>query len=476
MDVLASQLTQLEQFQGSLSVIPASDVRREKVKSARDAYRAFDANLVITGSVARGLGGLDVVINVVDAKNLKQLRSHEMFLPQEDPLAMQQGVVNQASSLMQVAIHPESRRAFTEASTKVPGAYDFYLQGSGYLSTGHEGNDKAIEEFRHALALDPNYAQAHAALGEAYWRKYQATKDHHWVEEAWKECQQAADLNPALAATQITLAVLNSGTGSYAEAARHAQRAIDIEPTNFQAYSELATALDAMGRTSEAELTLKKAIDLRPGYWNNHLKLGTFYFRHGRYREAEDAYKRVIDLVPDNPAGYTNVGVMYHLEGREAEAEQMLKKSIQVRQTPQAVSNLATVYFFEGRYSEAMPLLESLTAGNVRDYRIWGNLGDAYRWTSGDSDKAASAYGHAISLDEDVLKVNARDPEALVNLGLYKAKLGDTKQAEEACRQALALAPDDGKVILGAGSSTRLPEIEIRHSDTCEGRSLTVIH
>ena len=451
MDALSSKLTQLEQFHGSLSVIPASDVRRDKVKSARDAHRAFDANLVITGSIERSPRGVHLIVNVVEAQKLRQLRSREMTIPLSDPEAMQQGVVGKVADLIDVTIHPEAQQLLDASNTKVPGAYDFYLQGLGYLFMGRR-TDEAIQEFRHALDLDPNFAMAYARLGEAYWRKYQATKERQWIDQAWQVSQHALDLSSQLAAVHITLAVLNSGSGRYDEAIRQAQQAISLDPDNFQAYSELASALDASSQTEKAEATLKRAIDLRPGYWNNHMKLGTFYFRHGRYKEAESSYRRVIELVPDNPAGYTNLGVMYHMEGRESDAERMLKKSLDVQRTPQAVSNLATVYFFEGRYADAVPLMEELTQAGSKDYKIWGNLGDAYRWSPGQADKALQAYRIAIGLAQQALTVNSHDVEALMCLGLYRAKSGNIKGAELACRQAVAAAPTDGNILFDAAT------------------------
>jgi serine/threonine-protein kinase len=448
MDALSSKLTQLEQFHGSLSVIPASDVRRDNVKSARDAHRDFDANLVITGSIERSPRGVHLIVNVVEAEKLRQLRSREMTILQSDPEAIQQGVVGEVADLIQVTIHPEAHRLLDASNTKVPGAYDFYLQGLGYLFMGRK-TDEAIQEFRHALELDPNYALAYARLGEAYWRKYQATKDRQWIDQAWQFSQHALDLSSQLAAVHITLAVLNSGTGHYDEAIRQAQQAITLDPGNFQAYSELASALDASGQTEKAEATLKRAIELRPGYWNNHMKLGTFYFRHGRYKEAESSYRRVIELVPDNSAGYTNLGVMYHMDGRDSDAERMLKKSLEVQRTPQAVSNLATVYFFEGRYADAVPLMEELVSAGSKDYGIWGNLGDAYRWSPGQADKAPQTYRIAIGLAEEALTVNSHDVEALISLGLYKAKSGDINGAELACRRAVAAAPADGNILFG---------------------------
>lgn len=136
--------------------------------------------------------------------------------------------------------------------------------------------------------------------------------------------------------------------------------------------------------------------------------------------------------------GYTDLGSTYHMLGRESEAEEMLKKSIQLRHTALAYSNLATVYFFQQRYGDAVPIYEKLVADGTKDYTIWGNLGDAYRWSPGNAEKAAHAYRQAISLVQQAIGVNPRDARALMSLALYRARSG---QKTEGQRVVFAFAP-----------------------------------
>jgi eukaryotic-like serine/threonine-protein kinase len=450
MERLTSKLAQLEQFQGTLSVIPASEIRREKVTSARDARREFNANLVIAGSVQRTVDGVRLIVNVVDTKTLKLVRSTDLFVPQTDAAAMQTGVIATVASLLEIQLHPEARSRLAEGDTAVPGAYDYYLQGAGYLRAGRTGVEQAISLFDRALKLDATYALANAGMGEAYAMKYRITKDPQWMGEAWKQCQRALELNPRSVQAHITMAGLNLLTGRYEEAIGAARAALAIDPASDQAYTELARAFNASKRPEEAEATLKKAIELRPGNWNNYAKLGRFYAGRSRYREAEQSYLRVIELVPDNPTGYTNLGGIYHWLGREDEAEQMFRRSMELRPTPEAASNLATAYFFQRRYGEAIPILEKVTAEGSRDHRIWGNLGDAYRWTPGMAAKAPEAYRRAIELANQAVAVNPRDAPALSAIALYRVKVGEIGAARAAMNRALQAASGDHSVVFAA--------------------------
>jgi eukaryotic-like serine/threonine-protein kinase len=450
METITSKLAQLEQFQGTLSVIPASEIRGGKVTSAREARREFNANLVITGSLERGAGGVRLIVNVIDTKTLKLARSQEIFIPNTDAAAMQNGVVTTVANLLEIQLHPEARSRLAEGDTTVPGAYDYYVQGAGYLRSGRLGVDPAIALFERALTLDGSYALANAGLGEAYAMKYRITKDPQWMDAAWKQSERAIELNPRSAQAHITLAVLKSATGRFEEAIREARAALEVDPANDQAYRELARALTASKRPEEAEATLKKAIELRPGNWNNHARLGWFYLWQKRYQEAERAWQRVIELVPDNPTGYTNLGNAYYWLGRDEEAGAMYRRSLELRPTPEPASNLATVYFFQGKYVEAVSILEKLTGEGSRDYTIWGNLGDAYRWASGLGSKAPETYQKAIELAHQALSVNPRNVQALSAIALYQAKLGETGAAFATIKRAFSVSPRDSHVVYAA--------------------------
>jgi eukaryotic-like serine/threonine-protein kinase len=450
METITSKLAQLEQFQGALSVIPASEIRGDKVTSAKEARREFNANLVVTGSLERGTDGMRLIVNIIDTKTLKLARSQEIFIPNTDAAAMQNGVVTTVASLLQIQLHPEARSRLAEGDTAVPGAYEFYVQGAGYLRSGRVGVDPAITLFEQALKLDGNYALAYAGLGEAYAMKYRITKDPQWMDAAWQQCDRALESNPRSAQAHITKAVLMSASGRFEDAISEARLALEADPANDQAYTELAGALSASKRPEEAELTLKRAIELRPGNWNNYAKLGRFYFSQKRYADAERAWRRVIELVPDNPTGYTNLGNAYYWLEQHQEAGQMYRRSLELRPTPEPASNLATVYFFQGKYSEAVSILEKLTAEGSRDYTIWGNLGDAYRWTTGLRVKAPGAYRRAIELADQALKVNPRNAHALSAIALYQAKLGDSMPALGTMKRAFSLGTRDSHMVYTA--------------------------
>lgn len=452
-EILASTLTQLEQFEGALWVVPTSEVRGRGITSAEEARQAFGVNLVVTGSVQRDAARVRSTLNLVDAVSLRQLRSEVNDVPVSELNALQNEIVGDLEDMLDLELEPEPRRVLVASYTADPAAYDDYLQALGYLQRYERAAslDTAIRLLERALEEDPGYALAQAGLAEAYWRKYELTKDVQWVEPAEAHSQHALDLNDQLAPVHVTLGLIYTGTGRPAEAVGTFERALALNPTDAAAYRGLAKAYEAQGRLDEAEATYRRAIELRPDYWGSYNVLGVFYSNHGRLDEAVEPFKRVIELTPDNTRGYINLGAVYFYLQRPDEAIAMFERSIQAEPTYDAYTNLATLYYYQQRYTEAARIYEEALAINDEDYRVWGNLGSAYYWTLSERDKAEGAYQNAIRrAEEEGEALGTTEPITLASLAGYYAQTGDDAWADSLIEQALADAPDDSDVAFQA--------------------------
>ncbi len=443
-EILSSKLSQLEQFQRTLRVVPSTDVLREGIVSVREARQTFGATLAITGSVQRTENQIRLTINLVDPQTLRQLKSKTLDTEAHDISVLQDGVVLEVAQLLDVKLSSQAKQVLAVGGTTVPSAYEYYLQGRGYLQRYEvaQNLDTAISLFNLALGQDQRYALAEAGLGEAYWRKYEQTKDTQWAEQAKQSSATAIGLNDKLAQVYITRGMIQTGTGRYEEAVQNLQKALALDPINSDAYRELAKTYQAMGRLKDAESTYMNAIAVRPGYWGTHNDLGGFYYRLGRYDEAEKEFRSVVELTPDNARGYKNLGVIAYSQKHYEEAAKMYEKSVAIKPSDAAYSNLGTVYYTLGQYAEAAPYYEKAIQMNGRDLQWWHNLAAAYQW-SNEPQKARDAFQRTAELAEEQRRVNPRDPVLLILLADAYSNLNQPLRARELLRQGLALAPDD---------------------------------
>jgi serine/threonine-protein kinase len=448
-ELLSTNLTQVERFTDTLRVVPLTEIRRYGVASAKEALQTFGATLVVSGSVQRSADVVRLTLNLIDPKTTQQLKARVIDAKTQDPLALQDEAFAALTAMLNVELQPDSQRLLRAGGTGTPGAYDFYVQGRGYLQRFEriESVDSAISLFERAISADDKFALAHAALGEALWRKYDLTKDAALVNRARGECAKAVAINDETAAVHVTLSLLARGTGEYENAVKEARRALALDPVNADAHRELAKAYEALGQFSQAEATYKSAIDTRPGDWSVYSALGIFYASQKRYDDALAQFRRVVELTPDNAQGYSDQGGIQFFLKQYEEAARSFERSVAIQPTGAALSNLGTLDFRLGKFDEAATAFERAAAIKGSDYRLLANLARAYGYSSSRKGKASDAYRTATELAERELSVNPRQPRIVAALAGFASMLGDKKKALQYASQAQQLAPQDPNVL-----------------------------
>src|SRR5260370_25939137 len=117
---------------------------------------------------------------MVDDRTHRQVHAEILTIAASDPFAVQDQVVNAAVEMLNVEVQPGEREALQTHGTEVASAYDFYLQGLGYLQNYDkmENIESAVKVFDTALQLDPQYALAYAGRGQAYCEMYETSENN----------------------------------------------------------------------------------------------------------------------------------------------------------------------------------------------------------------------------------------------------------------------------------------------------------
>jgi tetratricopeptide (TPR) repeat protein len=434
----------------SLQVPSALEIRAHNITSIDKARTEFGANLVLVASWQRVEHSARINLSLIDAKTGQQLRTDTITEPSDDLFSLQDQVVSKALRMLQVRPSGNNAAQLVDHGTTVPTAYDFYVQGIGYLQRYErlENVESAITLFQSAIKEDHNYAQAQAALAQAYWYKYSATKDPQWVEKAKDAVKTAESLDSQLPDVQLAIGNLNFRTGAFPAAISAFQGVLSIDPENSDAYLGLGNTYDSIGNTTDAEQEFRHAIQIRPGCWSCYNKLGIFLNKHSRYSEAAESWEKVTELAPDNVWGYMNVGDTYFNTGNFEMAEQYFRRGLQIApDDPDLYSNLGTVSFFLGHFDEDVLYTQKAIALRPKKYDYWGNLADAYRMIPDEANKASASYKQAISLAEKELKVNASDADVLSSLALYYSRTGEMGEARRYLLKALQVSPNDVDIL-----------------------------
>ena len=453
MDSLTSKLSNLEEGQQALWVVPASEVRRRKVNDPEAALREFGATLVVKGSLMRDNSGVHLTVNLIRTKDVRQEGSLSLQDPAGDFNALQDKAVAGLAQLMHVEIPVTTLH--TAEGNAAPAAYESYLKALGYMQRYDKpGNlDQALDVLAGAVKQDPQFALGYAAMGEAYRLKYQVDKNPKWTELALANGTKATSLNSSLASAYVTLGRVHAALGQNDLALSEFQRALQLDSRNADALQGEAQAYDLAGRTADAEFAYKQAIALRPDYWDVYNSLGLFYDDHRRYDEAIQQLEHAIQLTPDNAQVYSNLGAAYVDSGdpkKYPQAEAALKKSNEISPSYPAYANLADLYLLQNRFAESAAATEKALQMNDKDFMVWGNLVAAYDGMN-DQAKVAAALARELPLLEQAAEASPRDATVQVRLAALYARKKQKEKALARSQTALALSPDDAFVLVMVG-------------------------
>jgi tetratricopeptide (TPR) repeat protein len=445
---VAAKLSQLSASH-DLEVIPARTLEDKKVSTLAEATKEFGANLGLSVSLQQDGQMLRASYSLIDSKTDRNLAADSITAPVSDLFTIEDKLTAGVAGALQINLRTEERQALDVHSTTLPEAYQYFMEGLGYLRPQREALTSAETVFQQALKLDPSYGPAEAGLGETYWYFYEVTKEKHWIDQAQQACSKAIDLGNSGAEGHVCMGTIENGTGQFEKAVEQFQQAVQLDPTNDQANWHLAEAYQNLNQLDKAEDTFKRAINFRPDYWRPYSALGVFYFGQAQYAKAQAMFEKALSLKTNNYGDYSNLGGTLLYEGKEEEATQALEKSIAIRPTYFAYQNLGFAYSRLRKFKQAVRATQEALKLNASDYQVWGNLGDFLHY-GGNKSAAIDPYKRAISIAEQRLKVNPRDTDVLSDLAGYWAMLGDRRRALDYLDRSLAGKSKDKDLLFHA--------------------------
>jgi serine/threonine-protein kinase len=202
---------------GGLTVRPTSAVRKyvDGEIDALEAARQLQVDSVLDGSFQRSGDRLRVTVNLLKAADGASLWSQDFDVRATDIFTIQDDISQQVAARIRAEVTPGEQARLVKRQTSNLAAYDYYMKAVYLFSdrqwaTRPRGpSDQAIELFKQAIALDPNYAQAHAQLGYGYaWTAINFQEDASLIELAKQEIDLAEKLDPQLAEPHVARAFI----------------------------------------------------------------------------------------------------------------------------------------------------------------------------------------------------------------------------------------------------------------------------
>jgi adenylate cyclase len=238
---------------------------------AREIGQSLNVAAIMEGSVRKAGDRVRVTAQLIDAGNGYHLWSENFDRKLEDIFAIQEEIARNVVRALRVSLKGAAELEDLGCSCNAPRdmrAYEFYLRGRQIQSVKSSDNwTKAPEMFRRAIALDPDYAQAHAGLADSLAQLL-----------IWRILQPEDVLQEALSA---------------------AKRALELAPELAEAHVAHGNTLSLAGDDRGAVAAFERAIQLNPELYEAHYYLGRHCFAHGQNARAIDEFEAAHRARPD---------------------------------------------------------------------------------------------------------------------------------------------------------------------------------
>ena len=400
-----------------LRVIDRSLVAQIKPDAAAEPLRSAGLDFVVIGSFQRSGDHLRITARLTDVATREALANAKADGPLADVFALQDAIVMQLSTGLQVRISPAERARMSARETSSLEAYRALTEGRLKLEALDPAEiPGAIAHFERALSLDPDYALAHVGLAHARFWQFQASRARNAPE-----------------------------TGHIQAAVTHARRAIELDPDLAEAHSTLGFVLASTDHGGQAIVAARRALALEPGNWRHLFRLGMAAWGEERI----GCLQAVVAQYPALPYAYLGLA-MVRIARRDLQAADRL---------------LQTGVASHGR-----------AGGGDSRFPASGlhGLRGLIRLAAGDAAKAKSAFDRELESKSSHLFADESARDAFDGQGHVLLLAGDAAGAAKMFDAALARYPDHARSLIGLAGACRAMGAQNRASQAMAHASKAV--
>ena len=332
----------------------------------REVARRLQVRAVLDGSVRKAGDRVRVAAQLVGGDGAL-LWSETFDRRLEDIFAIQEEIARATVRALRVTLLASDAARLERRGTTNLAAYEFLLRGRQLMRREKAAEHRsAVELFREAVRLDPEFAEAYAALASVIAHHRGRHGDASSLDEARSASLRALELAPGLAATHTARAQVLQLDGRATEARSGFERALELDPRDFDTHYYYARFLVTQADHASAVRHYEAAAAIRPDDYlpitmsiQEYQALGD---RAGEQRAIErswDAITKRLAIDPDDSAAYDHGAGVLALLGRPDEARRFLERALALRpDDPMTHYNAACGAALAGKYEDALDYLQ----------------------------------------------------------------------------------------------------------------------
>jgi TolB-like protein/Tfp pilus assembly protein PilF len=346
-------------------------------KSAPDNLPQIAKQLGVTnileGSVQKANDQVRVNVQLINALTDAHLWADTYDRKLTDIFAVESDIAKAIADTLQAKLTGSEKIAMAKKPTENPEAYELYLKGRFFWNKRTAADlRKSIEYFNQAIAKDPSYAQAYAALAQS-WKllpAFNGGAPNDCFPQAETAARKALALDDTSSTAHAALASLKGLNGfDYPGAIAEYERTLQLNPNDATARQWFANdTLANVGQTEREIAELKRAVELDPLSLVINSNLGVAYIHAGRLDEAIAQLRKTVEL--DGAFYYSryNLAQAQELKGLIPEATAEYQKTMSMTEDPVPLGMLGRLFALHGQKDEALKILQRLRQSREQRY------------------------------------------------------------------------------------------------------------
>jgi serine/threonine-protein kinase len=412
-------------------------------KSISEIANDLRVGSVVEGSVQVVGDRLRVNVQLIDAATEEHVWADSYDRTLDDVFLVQSDVVRNIVGAVGGVLRNEEQQALARAPTQNAEAYRLYLQGREYDSRpGRLRHNWEIAQqlYERALAIDPGFALAHAALsmvhGRMNWWRYDPSPERSARQR--KEAEEALRIDPALPEAHIAMGAWHyNAQRNYQAALGEYETALQRAPGDVELVESIAAVHRRLGRWRAVEEGFQRAVELDPRNADTFFDIGAnTYLQTRRYEDAVDASNRALELAPDFIGAAVRKGWSYALWQGQLDT---LRAVLHGQRREEGLGPYGTVaaqraflLLFDHKPAEMIAHLDSTEASLLEGYDFYYPKGLWYAWAHEllkDDPAAQLAYQSAMTFIDSAHQFFPDDPRIYAARGLALAGLNRRAEA-----------------------------------------------
>jgi serine/threonine protein kinase/TolB-like protein/Tfp pilus assembly protein PilF len=325
------------------------------------------AAFVLDGRIRRASDSIRVTVQLLDARAGTTVWAGQFDEKFTDVLRLEDAIASQVAESIIPRLTGEERRQLSKRGTDNAEAYEAYLRGRFYWNSfGGDSYAKALASYQHAVALDPNYAHAYAALADYYnmLGVYSALPFAEASAKAKEAALKSVALDDSLAEGYSALGYATlTHDFDWRAAEDHLRRAVELNPNYATGQLWYGYYFALAGRFDNALVYSRRALALDPLSPVLHHTAHWIYYLARRYDEAIAAASGSASDDPQSALAYVVLCLCYSQVGRHDEAVESGRKAVAaLGRSPYTLARLASALARAGRKAEARAMLKEMEA------------------------------------------------------------------------------------------------------------------